>query len=574
MRTGKKIFFAFVAVFAVVFGIRYYLSRSDVTVTAQKAAIIKTNEWDDLISQSINNTGISLAVDGKEICIDSGDLYMGPSRKFMINCELLGGIFSCAVNISNEECVVIEKGNTKILMDTKRSGVMLNDVYTSSDEKIVINDGKFYISLSVFEEYFSYDYNWNYKESRVELTNIRPDEKIYPYSYDYRTDGKFISVKNQGDLGTCWAFASLTALETSLMPKQIYDFSEDHMSCHNGYNLDQSEGGEYNMAMAYLSSWMGPVLEEEDPYGDGISPDGLESAVHVQEMQIIQSKDLDGIKKAVFLYGGVQSSLYMSTSDSNGNSSEYYNSENYSYYYVGNEKANHDVVIVGWDDSYAASNFVTKPEGDGAFICVNSWGDEFGDEGYFYVSYYDSRIGIHNLVYTRIESTDNYDNIYQSDLCGWIGQLGYNREYAYFANAYTAKRNENLAAVGFYAAGAGSEYEIYVVENFTDESSFTDKKMVASGSLINAGYYTIDFDEEVFIPEGTQYAVVVYINTPNSSKPVAIECITGTSTETVDLSDGEGYISLHGNNWEYVEATQRCNICLKAFTNDVSISDK
>lgn len=574
MRTGKKIFFAFVAVFAVVFGIRYYLSRSDVTVTAQKAAIIKTNEWDDLISQSINNTGISLAVDGKEICIDSGDLYMGPSRKFMINCELLGGIFSCAVNISNEECVVIEKGNTKILMDTKRSGVMLNDVYTSSDEKIVINDGKFYISLSVFEEYFSYDYNWNYKESRVELTNIRPDEKIYPYSYDYRTDGKFISVKNQGDLGTCWAFASLTALETSLMPKQIYDFSEDHMSCQNGYNLDQSEGGEYNMAMAYLSSWMGPVLEEEDPYGDGISPDGLESAVHVQEMQIIQSKDLDGIKKAVFLYGGVQSSLYMSTSDSNGNSSEYYNSENYSYYYVGNEKANHDVVIVGWDDSYAASNFVTKPEGDGAFICVNSWGDEFGDEGYFYVSYYDSRIGIHNLVYTRIESTDNYDNIYQSDLCGWIGQLGYNREYAYFANAYTAKRNENLAAVGFYAAGAGSEYEIYVVENFTDESSFTDKKMVASGSLINAGYYTIDFDEEVFIPEGTKYAVVVYINTPNSSKPVAIECITGTSTETVDLSDGEGYISLHGNNWEYVEATQRCNICLKAFTNDVSISDK
>jgi len=56
---------------------------------------------------------------------------------------------------------------------------------------------------------------------------------------------------------------------------------------------------------------------------------------------------------------------------------------------------------------------------------VNSWGDSFGDDGLFYVSYYDSNIGIHNVVYTRVEDNDNYDNIYQSDLCGWVGQLGY-----------------------------------------------------------------------------------------------------------------------------------------------------
>ena len=32
----------------------------------------------------------------------------------------------------------------------------------------------------------------------------------------------------------------------------------------------------------------------------------------------------------------------------------------------------------------------------------------------------DTNVGTHNVVYTDIESADNYDNIYQSDLCGWV----------------------------------------------------------------------------------------------------------------------------------------------------------
>ena len=46
----------------------------------------------------------------------------------------------------------------------------------------------------------------------------------------------------------------------------------------------------------------------------------------------------------------------------------------------------------------------------------------------------------------------------------------------------------------------------------------------------------------------------------------AIEYVSGTSTNTVDISDGEGYISLHGGLWERVEDTQECNVCLKAYT--------
>ena len=49
-----------------------------------------------------------------------------------------------------------------------------------------------------------------------------------------------------------------------------------------------------------------------------------------------------------------------------------------SYYYNGSSSTNHDVLIVGWDDNYAAANFATAPPGNGAFIVKNSWGTVLG----------------------------------------------------------------------------------------------------------------------------------------------------------------------------------------------------
>ena len=68
-----------------------------------------------------------------------------------------------------------------------------------------------------------------------------------------------------------------------------------------------------------------------------------------------------------------------------------YNGTTKSYCYTGTGDPNHDVVIVGWDDDYAASNFSPRRAGNGAFIVRNSWGSGWGASGYFYVSYYDTR---------------------------------------------------------------------------------------------------------------------------------------------------------------------------------------
>ena len=92
------------------------------------------------------------------------------------------------------------------------------------------------------------------------------------------------------------------------------------------------------------------------------------------------------------------------------------------------------------------------------------------------MSYYDANIGIYNVVYTGIEETDNYDNIYQSDLCGWVGQLGYEKENAFFANVYETKKEESIEAVGFYALGKDTEYKIYLVEEFENKNSLNKRK--------------------------------------------------------------------------------------------------
>lgn len=387
-----------------------------------------------------------------------------------------------------------------------------------------------------------------------------------PAAYDMRSAGRLSPVRDQGSLGTCWAFASLGALESSLLPELPYVFSVDHMSFMSGYNMTQLDGGDFNMALAYLTSWKGPVLEADDPYGDGVSNDSLESVVHLQEAVNIGPKDYTAIKEAVFCWGGVQSSFYSDMEFATSNSS-YYNAKTSAYYYPGKNIANHDIVIVGWDDHYPKENFNVYPENDGAFLCRNSWGAQFGDGGYFYISYEDTNIGMDNLVYTRVDAADSYDAIYQSDLLGWVGTMGYGEPAAWFANVYTATGNEALAAVSFYATGDGSSYDLYVVRDFTDSDSFDTMDYVKSGYIARAGYYTLELADEVPLEMGQRFAVVMRINTPGSERPVAIEYETGEWTSSVDLTDGEGYLSYNGTVWENIESVYQSNACLKAFTN-------
>ncbi|MCD7762079.1 MAG: lectin like domain-containing protein [Lachnospiraceae bacterium] len=387
-------------------------------------------------------------------------------------------------------------------------------------------------------------------------------------SYWYAGDiGKKPTVKDQGSYGTCWAITATSALEAALLPSLQMVFSADHLSLQNAFTVDVNDGGDYLMLMAYLCGWQGPVTEEQDPYGDEYSPKGLSAAVHVQEVRVILDSSIEKIKETVYTYGSVQTSLYMDH-DTASDGAGYYNTSTSSYYYTEEMTQNHDVLILGWDDFWPAGQFASRPDQDGAFICLNTWGSDFGEDGIFYVSYSDPNIGSVAVAYTRIEDTDNYDHLYQYDPCGWQGQQGYESEYCYFANVYTAEGEELLSAVGFYATGEDTSYEIYLVHDFDGADSFDQMEYLQSGSFEDMGYYTVDLNTEQELAAGERFAVVVRIHVPDETNPVAVEYRSDEYTQNVTTEGKESYLSRYGVTWENTQEQFETNVCLKVYTSD------
>lgn len=567
----KKICVA-LAIIVALAGIAYLINRNPL-VTVDKSEYFEEAAKTfglDLVSQ-LNGEEALITVAGNELENFPYKFYVSDEMKLMVEGEFLRGLFSCSVLEYTDGRILIMKGDNIISLQVGEDEAIVNDSELIELGSAVLLDeelGLLYVPLDNIAEILSYRVDYHYEDNWIDMARLE-GEKLLPDSYDMRDYGRVSPVRDQGRYGTCWAFASLGALETTLLPKERAIFATDHMSICNSYSLDQNRGGEHSMSIAYLAAWQGPVYEEDDPYGDGVSDDSLEEVKHLEEALVINDRDLDILKSAIFRYGAVETSLYsqMAYVDS---VSAYYSRENCAYYYDGEETPNHDVVVVGWDDNYPKENFTIEPKGDGAFICKNSWGTEFGENGFFYVSYYDTNICNKAVVYTRVGSVDNYDHIYQSDLLGWIGQMGFHdKDEAYIANAYTAGENEELAAVSFYATGKDTEFEVYVVPDFEDTNSFREREFVTAGSTKYAGYYTVDFPEPVSLEDNTKFAVIVKIKTPGEDRPVAIEYDVDERTENFDITDGEGYISLYGEIWHSTEETENCNVCLKAFTNNV-----
>lgn len=566
----KKKIFIYTSLILLVIGffVTYHAVVPKAHICKNKEMNVYASEWNGTISYVVNQATIVANIDSKQLKSTTSGIYMSDTLTLMIPVRQIRDTFDCSVREYEDGFIVIEKGNNRIKIYIKAKKCEINGEIQEAVTNVQEFNGTTYIPVDVICKTFGYQYNFDMELNQVNIISDDLDERSIPYKYNYEDEERVPAVSNQGSLGTCWAFASLTALESSLMPEERYSFSVDHMSLANSFNLGQEAGGDYAMSMAYLLAWQGPVLEKDDPYGDGITNKELEAVKHVQEIQIIESKDFETIKKMIFKYGGVQSSFYASSLNSQTGNTKYYNPQTNSYCYIGSNKPNHDIVIIGWDDNYPKENFNADIEGNGAFICRNSWGSDFGNNGDFYISYYDTNIGVHNVVYTRIDDSDNYDKIYQSDLCGYVGQLGYGEESAYFANAYTAEEDEKIMAVGFYATGIDTEYSIYICEDFQDISSLNKRSdPVMTGKLKNSGFYTIDLDNSVKIEAGQKYAVIVRITTPNSERPVAVEYAYDEQTSSVVLDDGEGYVSLKGITWENTEEKNGCNVCLKVYTD-------
>lgn len=565
----KKLFLSVKILFLIITAILFGSAFSSVyakgyTATYAGDGYYDSSMWNQYISFDVNTKPLYIYVDGMA---KTGDFYMSRNMELMVPVRKITECFNCAENFYPENELVLQKKDIVLKFYKDQQ-----NCYYKNDEKIDFNgvveivEDQMFIASSAITENFGFENYWDSQINTVDFATVWQDS-IFPAYYNLRDEGRDTKVKNQGSHGTCWAVAALSALETTIRPEEELNFAAEHMALKNSFTKKVDDGGEYTMSMAYLLSWQGPVLEEDDPYGDMVSPDGLSPVKHVQEIQIIKDKNIDKIKQAVFKNGAVQTSIYTSLKNSLSRS-KYYNREKYAYYYDGNEEQNHEIIIIGWDDNFSKDNFTVKPQNDGAFICQNSWGENFGDDGIFYISYEDTRIGQQSIVYSGIENTDNYDNIYQTDLCGWVGQIGYGRESCYFANVFTSKGNQKVKGVGFYITGDNSAYEVYKVSQYNNTEDLTDGELIAVGETENAGFYTVNINQPFSVTEDEKFAIVIRLYTPDAVHPVAVEYAVDGRCEDVDLTDAEGYISPYGNDWVNVEKSYNCNVCMKVYTDN------
>ena len=334
-----------------------------------------------------------------------------------------------------------------------------------------------------------------------------------PSRWDSCEHGWVSSVKNQKNVGACWAFAAYATLETQLLKagKGEWDFSEKNMVNLNGWHLSPNDGGHNDMAAAYLLRWGGAVVESNDVYKSSMSSwtssPQLSPAARVQH--VVWTEPLDGtqermdlLKEAVVEYGAIATSAYFKESYAN----------NGSYYYSGSLGHNHAITIVGWDDNYPTNNFKSFPPGPGAWIMKNSWGTSSGSNGFYYVSYHDSQFArlYNGAVFVPAKDDEDYDVVRGHDRFGpvWTIDDSYDRQAAVF----TAAWNERLDAIGVWSPYASISYEISIYTNVTrGGSSPIDGGRLAllqSGTHTHAGFTTIHLETPVALADGTTFAVV------------------------------------------------------------------
>lgn len=420
-----------------------------------------------------------------------------------------------------------------------------------------------------------------------------------PERYDLR-EHIDINVKDQKSTDSCWAFSATTNLETNLaLQGEIYDFSERHIEYDtadnfidgkNPYGLSRTVGGGGHLinAFTYYARGSGPILEEDMPFEDNSKLLNLyelpknQAVKKVGEMvyfptiykdkdqegniiytdannEIISSEDLkiarDTLKEYIMKNGSVTACVSNPSNIWRGTS---YSEANCSDNYWGNWAfTDHAVTIIGWDDTYDKNNFINVPSENGAYIVLNSWGEEWGDNGVYYVSYEDKLIESVITGQYKVENIE-YDKIYQHD----IGNITKCLDARYAANVFTAEDNEKITEI-MIGTTLNGPCDIYV-NNTSDSLAMESLTKVASNVNIHGGYNSIKLENAIQLTKGNKFAIVVH----------CLDDVVGVGIEGDDEGEnyvvsnpGESYGSYDGTEWiDIYDEGYMMNFSIKAFT--------
>ena len=427
-------------------------------------------------------------------------------------------------------------------------------------------------------------------------TPITGRVRWFPSFYDIRRIYGSTPVKSQSPYGTCWVHSSVASAELSLLSSDpMIDLSELHTAYYTYYGEDQlqvssedtydilAEGGSTRMVANLWSQWIGPVKEERLPYSNA---DFFDNKSEVEEMRYQHDYNLRNAY--IFDYDETRSntvevrSLIKEFID-NGrpvgvslllDKQKTWSVANCcSYTKRAPRFANHAVTIVGWNDNFPADFFKETPEGNGAWLCKNSWGTSDSNNGYLWVSYYDHSLSEFSVF--ELDDADEHSTIYQYDSLIPIQTLSAFdspdiNEPSYMADVFTSTEKSEISAVGTYIYNAGTEYEITVYTDLTDENDPTSgsPSNTSRGKVDITGFVTLDLVSPVRVSENEKFSVVVKMYCPDSPFVLPIESSLYAEDSEGNIEDistyaterqlkaltakGESFISNDGKEWKDV----------------------
>lgn len=440
-----------------------------------------------------------------------------------------------------------------------------------------------------------------------------------PASYDARTDGIVTSIKDQAQGGTCWAFGPIKSLESNMIKNGMSSLTDTDLSeCHlawyaytpetdtgstlygdafqvNPFDNIFDQGGNPLIATTTLANWWGAAREADAPYSANSNSEisnmtkrmeaadnslRTKDAIHLSDATCYDTAGRDAIKQAILNNGCMSVSLYFNESD------VYQQGDTYSVYQsrATEDDANHVVTIVGWDDNF--STFKNKPAGNGAWLIANSYGTSFGNQGYYWVSYYDTSLC--EFYSFEADSADNYDTNYQYDGIGYNTSIYDEEEDILFSNIFTNTSSscQGIRAASFYTVTDNQKYKIEVYRNLKGNNP-TDGELIDECTTIGtadySGYHTVPLATSAPLQSGEKFSIVVTFYNEGKTIYVPIEGMNNPRYDvTFQSNTGESFVyDSDTRSWldttKYPDSSffssrtiNLNNLCLKAFGDDIS----